>query len=254
MKNNWIVCVCFLGLLYACGTNKTNFNNNKTSNWSKYDVGRVDFQNLAPETEGAKLYARIVPKPERFIKECARQVLATLYFSPADSIPDVRTITYKLMDFDGISAKSGNPPAITVVYSTRWLEKSYKGDLKKLKTENRGVLLHELTHGFQLEPQGIGTYSTNKTFWAFIEGMADAVRYVNGGFTLADRPKGGSYKDGYRTTGFFLAWLMKTKDADFLRKFNQSTLHVIPWSFDGGIRYALGEEYDIDELWKEYME
>ena len=47
-----MVCVCFLGLLYACGTNKTNFNNNKMSDWSKYDVGRVDFQNLAPETEG----------------------------------------------------------------------------------------------------------------------------------------------------------------------------------------------------------
>lgn len=62
-----MVCVCFLGLLYACGTNKTNFNNNKMSDWSKYDVGRVDFQNLAPETEGAKLYARIVPKPERFV-------------------------------------------------------------------------------------------------------------------------------------------------------------------------------------------
>lgn len=81
--------------------------------------------------------------------------------------------------------------------------------------ETRGVLYHELTHGFQLEPQGIGSYGTNKTFWAMIEGVADAVRYLNGGFTLEDRPKGGHYMDGYRTTGFFLAWLTQTKSPDF---------------------------------------
>lgn len=40
----------------------------------------------------------------------------------------------------------------------------------------RAVLLHELTHAYQLEPQGIGSYGTNRVFWAFIEGMADAVR------------------------------------------------------------------------------
>ena len=59
--------------------------------------------------------------------------------------------------------------------------------------------------------------------------------------------------DGYRTTGFFLAWLTQTKDSDFLRKFNRSTLHVIPWSFQGAIQYAFGEGYDIDRLWEEYM-
>ena len=85
-----------------------------------------------------------------------------------------------------------------------------------------------------------------------IEGVADAVRYLNGGFTLEDRPKGGHYMDGYRTTGFFLAWLTQTKSPDFLRKFNRSTLEVIPWSFDGGVKYALGNDYDIDSLWKEY--
>ena len=52
--------------------------------------------------------------------------------------------------------------------------------------ETRGVLLHELTHAYQLEPQGIGSYGTNRVFWAFIEGMADAVRVANGGFTPAD--------------------------------------------------------------------
>ena len=116
------------------------------------------------------------------------------------------------------------------------------------------MLLHELTHAYQLEPQGIGTYGTNKVFWAFIEGMADAVRIANGGFTgEADRPKGGNYMDGYRTAGYFFVWLRDNKDSEFLRKFNKSTLEIIPWSFNGAIKHIFGEEADIDALWKEYQ-
>ncbi|MFR5660326.1 basic secretory protein-like protein [Butyricimonas paravirosa] len=251
MNEKIIVWLCVLGIMYSCDSHRGK--RVEGNPWSSYDVGRVEFKNLSPETDGAKLYAKIVPNPEQFIQECARQVLNTLYFSPKDSIPKIELITYILKSYNGISEKSGTPPAITIAYSTDWIEKSYKGNMEALILENRGVLWHELTHGFQLEPQGIGTYGTNKTFWAFIEGMADAVRYVNGGFTLADRPKGGHYMDGYRTTGFFLAWLMQTKDSDFLRKFNSSTLHVIPWSFKGAICYSLGEEYDIDTLWEEYL-
>ena len=44
-----------------------------------------------------------------------------------------------------------------------------------------------------------------------------------------------------------------TKDPEFLRKFNRSTLEVIPWSFDGAIKHVLGDEYNIDELWHEYQ-
>ena len=54
-------------------------------------------------------------------------------------------------------------------------------------------------------------------------------------------------------TGFFLAWLQNTKDPDFIRKFNQSALKVVPWSFDGAIKYVLGNEYSVDDLWNEYQ-
>lgn len=223
--------------------------------WKSYFVGRIEFVNEAPETAGSEIYASIIPDPAAYITAQARKVLETLYFSPEDSIPGIEKITYTLKDYKGISAKNGAPPHISIVYSTRWIEKSFEGgDTLKVDYETRGVLYHELTHGFQLEPQGIGTYGTNKTFWAMIEGVADAVRYLNGGFTLADRPKGGNYADGYRTTGFFLAWLTQTKDPDFLKKFNRSTLEVIPWSFDGAIRKALGPSYTVESLWQEYMQ
>lgn len=247
-------------ILYTCGLflflcNCSGKTTQTTSIWESYPVGKIDFDNQSPESEGAKIYTSLIPNPEEYIAKNARRVLETLYFSPEDSIPNIQKIHYVIKDYDGISAKGGNPPAIHITYSTQWVEKCFgeSQDSAKVDYETRGVLYHELTHGFQLEPQGIGSYGTNKTFWAMIEGVADAVRYLNGGFTEKDRPKGGSFRDGYRTTGFFLAWLTHNKDKDFLRKFNQSTLKVIPWSFEEAIKYSLGEEYDIDKLWHEYQ-
>ena len=175
--------------------------------------------------------------------------------SPEDSIPAVHKIHYTLEDINGISAKGGGNGDVTIFYSTRHIEKSFAAnDTAKLFFETRGVLLHELTHAYQLEPQGIGSYGTNRVFWAFIEGMADAVRVANGGFDGPNaRPKGGNYMDGYRTAGYFFVWLRDNKDPEFLRKFNRSTLEVIPWSFDGAIKHVLGDEYNIDELWHEYQ-
>lgn len=222
--------------------------------WENYFVGKIVFTNLSPEAKGSDIYNHIIPEPEAYITKHARKVLETLYFSPKDSIPGIKQINYSLKDYNGVSGKDGAPPTIGIVYSTQWIEKSFaNNDTAKVDYETRGVLYHELTHGYQLEPQGIGSYGTNKTFWAFIEGMADAVRCINGCFTANDRPKGGNYMDGYRTTGFFLVWITQTKDANFLRKFNRSTLEVVPWSFDGAIKHILGNTYQIDKLWKEYQ-
>jgi hypothetical protein len=222
--------------------------------WADYPVGDIQFINASPETPGAAIYAAVVPDPPAYIARHAREVLATLYFSPSDSIPAVREIVYTLRDYDGVSAKSGQVPRVFIEYSTRWVERAFgEGDTARLEYETSGVLYHELTHAYQLEPSGTGTYSTNKVFWAFIEGMADAVRLVNGCFTEDDCPPGESYLDGYRVTGAFLAWVAREKDANFLRAFNRSTLEVIPWSFDAAFRHVLGEEHGVDTLWEAYQ-
>lgn len=257
MRLKQIISGALLLACVACSSNReqqATAEQQPTNPWDNYNIGKIDFENLSPEAKGSAIYAAVIPDPESYITKHARKVVETLYFSPEDSIPGIEKIHYTLKEYDGISAKDGAPPYIHIVYSTKWIEKSFaNNDTAKVDYETRGVLYHELTHGFQLEPQGIGTYGTNKTFWAMIEGVADAVRYMNGGFTLEDRPKGGNYMDGYRTTGFFLAWLTETKDPDFLRKFNQSTLKVIPWSFDGAIKYSLGDSFNIDTLWDEYL-
>ena len=84
--------------------------------------------------------------------------------------------------------------------------------------------------------------------------MADAVRVAAGGFHgEQDRPKGGSYHDGYRYIGYFFDWVRRNKDKNFIRKMNKSCLEVVPWSWNGAVAYALGPGHDIDALWHEYQ-
>lgn len=230
------------------------------SQWHDYHPGDIDFRITSPETEGAKIYTGIVKHPESYIADNARRVIQTLYFSPSDSIPDVRNINYVVRDFDGISYKCGEGNMVEIDYSTDWIEKSFNGnDTARLDYETRGVIYHELTHAFQHTPQGCGEYDGKSPCWAFIEGTADAVRVACGGFSQDfdsdDRPRGGNWMDGYRTTGYFLYWLSINKDRDFIRKFNRSALDVKPWSFEAAMKHILGDKpgNSVDSLWNEYQ-
>jgi hypothetical protein len=251
MKKSFIIVA--LGLVaVACGTKETT----PVDAWQNYNVGEIVFEDEAVGTRGSEIYHTLIADPEAYIAEQARVVLSTLYNSPEDSIQTVSKIRYTLEDTDGISAKGGGGGNVHIYYSARYVESQYEPEqnAEKMLFETRGVLLHELTHAYQLEPQGVGTYGDNPVNWAFIEGMADAVRVANGGFEGSDaRPRGGNYMDGYRTTGYFLVWLRDNKEPDFLWKFNQSALEVIPWSFDGAVKHILGKQYDIDSLWHEYQ-
>ena len=223
--------------------------------WKDYEVADVLFQDKASETRGSDIYHSIIPDPEAYIRKTAREVLSILYDSPDDSIVKVDSIIYSLENRDGISAKSGSGNRIGIYYSTRHVEKSFAAkDTMSVLFETRGVLLHELTHAYQHRPQGIGTYGTNKENWAYVEGMADAVRVAAGGFVGPKaRPKGGHPLKGYRTTGYFLVWIRDHKDPDFLWKFNRSALEVVPWSFDAAIKHILGPDYSLEALWNEYQ-
>lgn len=225
---------------------------NLQKDWEGFNYPAVDFKILDPDTEGAAVYAGLVQDPDAYIKYHARKVAEILFYTAKDTMNDVQTIHYTLKDYDGVSAKSGNPPAISIVYSTQHIEKSANESLYKLDFETRGVLYHELVHAYQFEPKGIGSYSTNKEFWACIEGMADAVRAEAGFFDMSTRKPGGNWMDGYRTTGFFLQWL-KTKDPDAIRKFHLTVRDLDVWSFDKAIKCVFGEESGIESMWNEYQ-
>ena len=139
-KRNLIYVTCMLIAMGACSATSKNQAEVVTDTWGKYNVGTILFEDKAPETKGSDVYHRIIPDAESYIKAQAREVLATLYNSPDDSIPTVNKIHYTLEDIEGVSAKGGGNGDVTIFYSTRHIEKSFaKNDTAKLFFETRGV-------------------------------------------------------------------------------------------------------------------
>lgn len=230
--------------------------------WADFHPGNVRFTDRAPETRGSQIWHEIVSDPEQYIQSCAREVLHTLYFTPADTVvPQLHEIRYRLEDYDGISAKWGGGSYVSIRYSTRWVERCFgeDGDTARVDYETRGVLYHELTHAYQLEPKGCGSYGDGGEFWAFIEGIADAVRLSCGGlsqdFQSADRPRGGHWSKGYRHAGYFLYWLDQHKGNEFLRRFHRSAAELPVWSWNAAMHHVFGPDPScgVEALWKEYQ-
>lgn len=229
--------------------------------WKDYNPGYVNFKDKSPESEGSKIYHTIIKNPEPYIQENAIRVLQTLYDNPQDkNIPKLKVIHYIIKDYDGISEENGHGNQVRILYSTRWIEQSFaNNDTAKVDYETRGVLYHELTHAYQLNPKNCGTYEDGGEYWCFIEGMADAVRLACGcfeqDFQSNDRPRGGTWRSGYRITGYFLFWLQQNKDKNFLKKFNHSAVELETWSWDAAMKHVLGNrpENGVDALWNEYL-
>ena len=228
------------------------FDENLNAGWEDFKYPEIDYEVIDPETKGAAIYADLVQNPDEYIRYHARKVAEILFYSAKDTMNDVQKVHYTLKDYDGVSAKSGNPANTSIVYSTQHIEKSANESLYKLDFETRGVLFHELVHAYQFEPKGIGSYSTNKTFWACIEGLADAVRAQAGYFDMSTRKPGGNWMDGYRTTGFFIQWLT-TKDPDAIRKFHETVRDLDEWSSYKAMKRMFGDDASIEGLWNEYQ-
>ncbi|WP_287553313.1 basic secretory protein-like protein, partial [Parabacteroides sp.] len=82
---------------------------NLVTDWEDFRYPAVDFEVLAPETKGAAIYADLVQDPDAYLKYHARKVAEILFYTAKDTMNDVQTIHYTLKDYDGVSAKSGNP-------------------------------------------------------------------------------------------------------------------------------------------------
>ena len=228
--------------------------------WKNFHYPEVEFNILHPEVEGSKIYLNMVQNPDEYIKYHTQKVAEILYFSDQDSILGIKKITYDLKDAPGISAKGGGVPNINIFYSTRWVESSANKSLYVLDRETRGVLYHELTHGYQYEPKNCGRYDGRSIFWSNIEGLADAVRIEAGLFENMGQNRIDTSKDkkkwmaGYRTSGYFIQW-MKTKDPDAIRKFNKSAADLPTWTWDAFVEYIFPRQYSgVHELWDEYID
>lgn len=218
--------------------------------WGDFVFPTIHFTNKALNGNGA-LYKELVPNEKALIQKVCLDVCKEL-FKNSSEIDVLTDITYTIEDVDGVSAKGGQPPHISIFFSSRYLQSKKNQGLsdEALIKEIEGVLYHEITHGYQFSPKGAGQYKQGEDFFGFIEGMADYVRYVSGYFTTADRPTGGHWNDGYRTTGYFIDW-MHSKDIDFVYKLNKSAKTINPWSWEAATQKILGKS--VQELWNEYQ-
>lgn len=222
------------------------------ADWQNFEYPTITFIDTA-EDDGSQLYDVLVQDKQAYLKWHAREICTYLYFNDQDERYPITEIEYYLDPMpDQVSYKGGSSPKINIHYSTDWIQKSANESLLKLNLETRGVLFHEMVHGFQLEPQGIPSYSEGNVSWSAIEGLADAVRTIAGYHDYSTRNVNGGLLSGYQTTGFFCYWLTRTKDPDAVRNINASMRTINPWSWDAALKYALGDEADEQTLWAEY--
>lgn len=202
-------------------------------------------------SQGSQLVKRIIPDLEGFIKDIAKGVCQKLY-KDVNEVPHFEELVFELEHREGVAYKAGNPPRITINLSTQYLENQHaqSGD-EAILYEIAGVNWHELTHAYQHVPQNAGDYNSGTEFFGFIEGSADAVRILAGYHSTRKPYPGGSWNDGYTTTGFFIEWIQNSYDADFLYKLNQSCLTIDPWNYEEACQQILGKSVQL--LWDEYQ-
>jgi hypothetical protein len=135
-------------------------------------------------------------------------------------------------DMKGVAGTSGD----TITISARWVQK-HPDDL--------GMVVHELTHVIQ------GYRRPGRNNGWLVEGIADYVRFYH--FEpqkkVTVNPHRAKYRDGYRTTAAFLAWIEKDRDKDIVRKLNAA---LRAGKYDDEL-FKTYTSKTLDELWDAFV-
>jgi PKD repeat protein len=222
----------------------------------------INFIDDDPSHPGSIIFKQMVPDPVSFIQQHSETLAELIYDDVTPSlINNVENITYRLHDYDGISGKSGKTPNINIDLSSRYIANKAQelgGETAAILAEIRGVLYHELTHGYQWEPVGAGGYAPGTEFYGFIEGLADYDRITLGFHSEAIAKKGGSHTGGYTTTAFFYVWLAQAYNIDrFGAKLNATAATISPWTLEKALQKIFTNEglptKTVSTLWSEYQ-
>jgi len=148
-------------------------------------------------------------------------------YQPSDSM----TMVFKHME-EIAYASNGR-----IVISAEWITKH---------PDDVGMVVHELIHILQ-------AYRHHVPGWV-TEGIADYLRFFfyerNGERTCRVNPEKAKYTDSYRTTGAFFDWIVRTKDAGFIKRLNAACRN-------GKYSNDLFREYTgmtVDELWAGFID
>ncbi len=155
--------------------------------------------------------------------------ICELLASEGSKPPDPVTIHFR-KDMKGVAATSGNVIDIAA-------------DYVKGHTNDFGMVIHELTHVAQNYPPG-------GPGW-LVEGIADYIRlsHFEPQVPLPRiDPDRASYRDAYKTTAVFLAWIERNHDRQVVKKLNRALR-------EKSFKAELFKEYtgkSVDELWQEF--
>jgi hypothetical protein len=226
------------------------------ADWSTFVYPTVTFTDNARALEGSAIFQAAIPDVVGMMKEQSLAICKQIYADNLDPRVNFTKLNLQLNDDpNGVAWKAGSPPEITIGISAQYITSfyyKYNKDLSLVLKEVRGILAHEGAHGYQWAPKNCGAYDGSSTFWAFIEGEADAVRAELTNWTPARQPsRGGSWMDGYTRTGFFLAWCKKNKKPTFLIELNHAARDMPTFTWEAAFQQILGQS--VQQTWNEYQ-
>lgn len=158
-------------------------------------------------------------------------------------------IVWRLLATDGATP----PKDVTLIFRKNISAPAYaagnaisvNGEWIRSHPDDLGMMVHELTHLVQAYPPG-----PNKPGW-LVEGIADYIRWwryePEAPRTRID-PLKASYRDSYRVTAAFLAWLTARYDRRIVPTLDRS-LRQGKYT-DAIFREVTGK--DLDTLWSEF--
>ncbi|MEW6992496.1 basic secretory protein-like protein [Colwelliaceae bacterium 6441] len=235
-------------------------NGGDNGNWT---APQVDFIDMNASTQGSQLVNRILVNPSEYMAQRCIDVAKFLYTDPNESSRFYR-LRFELRAKDGsgndfVAYKAGADGSgeMTIAVSTTHLERVYQdagNSDAAIRDEIDGILFHEVTHGYNNSPLTRDQYGDGQSFWAFTEGLADAVR-IGAGFHKTRQPDVNGTRQwlgGYTTSGFFLHYVNEKIDPSFVRKFNQSARDMgnYTWSWDNAFRSITNR--GVQDVWNEY--
>jgi len=229
------------------------------NDWSTFvfPVIKLDCSNTA--NAGYLKYQSMVYKKgfksiEDFVQNCCLVIAKKLYRTVDEANEhNVKSVNYLLREGGYISYENNMFPAIEIGFDMDYLNKFAQTHPDSVAADEvYGILCHELCHGYQNWPKNAGEYGKPNECFGFVEGTADLARLLTGGFNPKRYPRvGGTFLDGYNTTGFFYLWINETKDANFLQKINKSAKTMDTWSLEALTQELFGAS--AKSLWDEYQ-
>ena len=158
-------------------------------------------------------------------------------------------IVWRLLATDGVTP----PKEIKLVFKKKITAPAYavgtslfvNGEWISQHPDDLGMMIHELTHIVQSYPP-----SRNKPGW-LVEGIADYIRwwrYEPEAPRSPIDPLKASYRDSYRTTAAFLAWITAKYDRSIVPRLDKA-LREGKYT-DDIFKDVTGK--DVDALWSEF--